>query len=137
MLFPTDLSEPSTGVFPLACALARDQGARLIVLHVVLPPLGHEEVIERRDPRAYYKDLWQELRRLQAPQANVHIEHWLEEGDPVPQILRVAEETRAGLIVLGTHGRAGLRRVLMGSVAEQVLRQATCPVLTVKMPETE
>jgi nucleotide-binding universal stress UspA family protein len=104
----------------------------LVVLHVVLPPLGHEEVVERRDPQAYYEGLRQELRRLQAPQANVHIEHRLEEGDPVTQILRVAEETKSGLIILGTHGRTGIRRVLMGSVAERVLRTANCPVLTVK-----
>ena len=59
------------------------------------------------------------------------------EGDPATQIVRVAQETRCDLIVLGTHGRTGLGRLLMGSVAEQVLRKAPCPVLTVKTPFPE
>jgi len=54
--------------------------------------------------------------------------------DPAGEILRLAAEVECDLIVLGTHGRTGLGRVLLGSVAEQVLRRAPCPVLTVKMP---
>jgi nucleotide-binding universal stress UspA family protein len=59
----------------------------------------------------------------------------LEEGDPVTQILRIAGEENCELIVMGIHGRTGLGRLLMGSVAEQVVRRAPCPVLTVKMPQ--
>jgi nucleotide-binding universal stress UspA family protein len=62
------------------------------------------------------------------------VEHRLEEGEPAAQILRVAKETKAGLIVMGTHGRTGLERILLGSVAEKVLRKAVCPVLTVRIP---
>jgi len=62
----------------------------------------------------------------------VCVEHRLGEGDPATVILEVAEETGAGLIVMGTHGRTGLGRLVMGSVAEQVLRTAPCPVLTVR-----
>src|SRR5262249_7953655 len=54
------------------------------------------------------------------------------EGDPGREILRAARETGADLIVMGTHGRTGLTRLLTGSVAEKVLRKAPCPVLTVK-----
>jgi nucleotide-binding universal stress UspA family protein len=64
----------------------------------------------------------------------VEAERRLEEGDPVEAILRVAEEIGADLIVMGTHGRTGLSRLFMGSVAEQVLRRAPCPVLTLKSP---
>jgi nucleotide-binding universal stress UspA family protein len=64
----------------------------------------------------------------------VKIEHRLAEGDPAREILRVARETGCDLIVMGTHGWTGLGRLLMGSVAEQVVRKATCPVLTVKTP---
>ena len=60
------------------------------------------------------------------------LEHRLEEGDPATMILNVAQETGAGLIVMGTHGRTGLERLLMGSVAEQVMRKAPCPVLTMR-----
>jgi nucleotide-binding universal stress UspA family protein len=55
-------------------------------------------------------------------------------GDAVTEIVGVAQETPCDLIVMGTHGRTGLRRALLGSVAEQVMRRAPCPVLTVKMP---
>jgi nucleotide-binding universal stress UspA family protein len=56
------------------------------------------------------------------------------EGNAAPEILRVAEESHCDVIVLGTHGRTGLARLLLGSVAEQVVRRASCPVLMVKGP---
>jgi nucleotide-binding universal stress UspA family protein len=66
------------------------------------------------------------------------MEYKLAKGDPAASINRVAEETASAVIVLGTHGRTGLRRVLMGSVAEHVMRSAPCPVLVVKgsVPDT-
>lgn len=67
----------------------------------------------------------------------VLVEHRLREGDAAAEILQVADEVGADLIVLGTHGRTGLGRVLMGSVAEAVLRRARCPVLTLKSPLPE
>jgi nucleotide-binding universal stress UspA family protein len=134
IVFPTDFSEHAARVFPVACTLARDEGARLIVLHVMPPPLNHAEVVARRPPDGYRDELWRMLHRIQAPEANVRVEHRLEEGDAATEILRVAGDTGVGLIVMGTHGRTGLKRLLMGSVAEQVLRRAACPVLTVKAP---
>jgi nucleotide-binding universal stress UspA family protein len=67
------------------------------------------------------------------PEQNVCVEHRLGQGDPATVIVNIAQDAGAGLIVMGTHGRTGLGRVLMGSVAEQVLRKAPCPVLTVKI----
>jgi nucleotide-binding universal stress UspA family protein len=72
------------------------------------------------------------LFKLQPPDRTIHVQRLLREGDPAQEILHTAEETKADLIVMGTHGRTGLRRLLMGSVAEVVLRKAPCPVLTVK-----
>ena len=137
ILFPTDFSEPSLSAFPVACSLARDCGARLIVLHVALPPVGNEELETRREPDEYYEGFWAALRGVQAPEQNVCVEHRLEEGDAATVIVNIAQDTGAGLIVMGTHGRTGLDRLLMGSVAEQVLRKAPCPVLTVKTPLPE
>jgi nucleotide-binding universal stress UspA family protein len=68
------------------------------------------------------------------PDPEVQVERRLEQGDAATEIVRVAQETHCDLIVIGTHGRTGLSRVLMGSVAEKVLRQAPCPVLAVKTP---
>jgi nucleotide-binding universal stress UspA family protein len=76
----------------------------------------------------------QKLEKLSVADAEVRMERQLAEGSPSEEILRIAQQINADLIVLGTHGRSGLARVLMGSVAEDVLRKASCPVLTVKIP---
>ncbi|MCI0461018.1 MAG: universal stress protein [Gemmataceae bacterium] len=127
ILHPTDFSEPAGYAFRLALSLARDQGARLIVLHVMPVPLVQEK-------RGYREEMAEDLSRIGSPDPRVGVEHRLEEGDPAIQILQVARETGCDLIVMGTHGRTGLGRLLMGSVAEQVTHRAPCPVLTVKAP---
>lgn len=120
----------------MACALTRDYGARLVVLHVVapLPPLAYGDVVPPPDPESLLREAKDHLERLEVRGADVRAERRLEEGDPVAEILRVAREIDASLIVLGTHGRTGLSRLLMGSVAEQVVRNAPCPVLTATAP---
>jgi nucleotide-binding universal stress UspA family protein len=127
ILHPTDFSERSGYAFRLACSLARDRGARLIVLHVMPVPLVQEK-------RFYQEEMSAELNRLRAPDSQIQVEHRLEQGDPATQILRIAQETGCDLVVMGTHGRTGLDRLLMGSVAEEVVRRAACPVVTVKAP---
>jgi nucleotide-binding universal stress UspA family protein len=136
ILFPTDFSENAQQAFSLACSLARDCGARIVVLYVMPPPLGHEQLEARHHPEDYYAAPRSALHKVQAADHNVRVEHRLEEGDAAGRILEVAGEVGAGLIIMGTHGRTGLGRVLMGSVAEQVLRKAPCPVLTVKLAST-
>ena len=76
----------------------------------------------------------QDLEELQPPDPQLRMERSPVEGNPAAEILRAANDNGAGLIVLGTHGKTGLLHVLMGSVAEQVVRKAACPVLTVKTP---
>ncbi len=140
VLHPTDFSESSEHAFRLACALARDYGARLIVLHVRwLPTPVFGEVVPMPPPATGYSSAATEaqLHQIQAPDPAIHVEHRLEEGDPATEILSVAHETNTDLIVLGTHGRTGLSRLLMGSVAEQVVRRAACPVVSVKTPFPE
>ncbi len=136
ILYATDFSEASKSAFPLAYSLARDHGARLIVLHVVLT--GTYEIAnlaqlgQGESARQFEEDIRHDLQRLQPPDDRVPMEYKLAKGDPATAIIKVAEETACDLIVLGTHGRTGLRRVLMGSVAEHVLRSAPCPVLVVR-----
>jgi nucleotide-binding universal stress UspA family protein len=137
VLHPTDFSERSARAFQLACSLARDHRARLIVLHVIPPPDSFGEAVARQQPDSYRAQICDHLYALRAPDSRVEIEYRLGDGDPHAEILRVAEESSCDLIVMGTHGRTGLGRLLMGSVAEQVLRQAPCPVLTVKTPFSE
>jgi nucleotide-binding universal stress UspA family protein len=130
ILHPTDFSEPSETAFRLACGLARDYKCRLVVLHVVPPPQSHGELVARRQGSGYHEDLWQMLEHVRAEDATLEVERRLEDGSPAETIVNVAREEGADLIVLGTQGRSALGRLLLGSVADQVVRQAPCPVLT-------
>jgi universal stress protein A len=134
ILHPTDFSARSDAAFRLACSLARDHHGHVVVLHVVPPPVAHGEIVARRQDDSFYEELHRSLNRMHAPDPETPVMSRLEEGDPAREILRVAEEVEADLIVMGTHGRTGLSRLLLGSAAEEVMRHATCPVLTVKSP---
>jgi len=129
ILHPTDFSEQSGFAFRLACSLARDYHARLILLHTFTPaPLIYGEGFVPPDPQSIKEDLRAQLEALPAEDSGIRVERRLEEGSPAPEILCVAQEANADLIVMGTHGRTGLSRLLMGSVAERVVRRALCPV---------
>jgi nucleotide-binding universal stress UspA family protein len=86
------------------------------------------------DPWPSLEEARTKLRELESNAGHVRVESQVMEGDPVDMILRAAEETHSDVIVMGTHGRTALARLLLGSVAEAVLRKAPCPVLTVKSP---
>jgi nucleotide-binding universal stress UspA family protein len=134
ILHPTDFSPLSDYAFRLACSLARDHGARLLVLHVQPPEvlLAESPYVLPPDPEQILEHWLEQLHELKSPDPTVAVEHILREGNPSAEILRTARENDCDLIVMGTHGRTGVPRLLMGSVAEQVLRKAACPVLTVK-----
>jgi nucleotide-binding universal stress UspA family protein len=125
ILHPTDFSVQADHAFALAYSLARASGSRLLVLHVAPIPQLYTK-------RYYREEMETALRRRQAEGDEVPVEYRLEEGEAASGILSMAQESRCDLIVMGTHGRTGLNRLLMGSVAEQVVRNAPCPVLTVK-----
>jgi nucleotide-binding universal stress UspA family protein len=135
ILHPTDFSDHSLCAFRVACALARDYNALLIVLHVdYLPAALYGDVIAPPRPEGYEARLREQLYGMRATEPGTRVEYRLNEGHPVSEILGVADEVGADLIVMGTHGRTGLGRLLLGSVAEQVSRKARCPVLTVRKP---
>jgi nucleotide-binding universal stress UspA family protein len=138
ILQPTDFSEQAQDAFGLACALARDYGARLVVLHVAsVPIVPFEPALVPPSGEEVRRAGEEQLARVHPPPTNVQFERRVEVGDVVPEVLRVAHEIQPDLIVMGTHGRTGLGRILMRSVAEQVVRRAKCPVLTVKTPLPE
>jgi nucleotide-binding universal stress UspA family protein len=130
ILHPTDFSPLARHAFEVACALAQDYKARLVLLHVHEPPVPMGELVPTESPdiREY---LMRELQGLETP-PDVAVDYQLEIGPVAEGILCAAAETKCDLIVIGTHGRGGLGRVLLGSVAESVLRKAQCMVLTVK-----
>lgn len=140
ILFASDFSKPSGRAFTTAIALAKTAHARLTVLHVIVPlmPLIPEQfldsaTLERLDTQTRQ---WSQrhLNKLaeKAKGADVRTTMLLREGDPASQIVRAARSTRADLIVVGTHGRSGVSKFFLGSVADRVLATARCPVLTVR-----
>src|SRR5947209_9505674 len=136
ILHPTDFSQQAANAFELACALARDYGAKLVVLHVLPTPVvpvidGGVFPVPMEVPR---HRLQQELGALKPREKAVVVERILVEGDPTYEIVRAADSYQADLIAMGTHGRGGLARLVMGSVADAVTRKANCPVLTVRTP---
>jgi universal stress protein A len=133
ILFPTDFSPASEEALRWATSLARDTGATMVIIHVEEPPMayGGGELYMAAD-ESDREELRRSLVNVLPLDASVHFEHKLLVGDPATAIVETADNEDADLIVLGTHGRTGLTRLLMGSVAEAVVRRAKCPVLTIK-----
>lgn len=135
IVFPTDFSHCGDAALSFATALARDTGARLLIVHVEEPPAaygGGELYYGLPEPAE--DELRRMLLEVVPTDPAVPYEHRLVTGDPATAIVNLAEMEGADLIVMGTHGRSGLSRLLMGSVAEVVVRKAKCPVLTYKQP---
>jgi nucleotide-binding universal stress UspA family protein len=133
ILHPTDFSAESRPALQLARALARDLGARLIVLHVAaLDLVAGGAITSPVDPSIYKEALEDIRRRVDGPDLKYPAETQIVRGDAADGILQAADLNKCDLIVMGTHGRSGLGRLLMGSVAEFVLPRASCAVLVVK-----
>jgi len=134
IVMATDFSDESKAAFSLACGLARDYGARLLTCHIVSYPVSYGELVAIPASEDLYAQAKRQIDQMHVPNENVRVERLVESGDPAQEILALAARESADAIVMGTHGRTGLRRLLMGSVAERVLRNATCPVITVSNP---
>ncbi|MFQ5742703.1 MAG: universal stress protein [Acidobacteriota bacterium] len=147
VLHPTDFSGYSDHALPYAESFARRYSAELLMVHVVtvwdydpsnpewrFPPLPQEQQAAAEE--AARQAL--EGHGASTMSDGLKVERRIVKGfDPPVQIVRTAEEAEADLIVMATHGRTGLKHVLLGSTTEKVIRLARCPVLTVKNPEHE
>jgi nucleotide-binding universal stress UspA family protein len=133
ILHPTDFSEHANAALGLARSLAREHGARLFILHVV-PEQGfaHGMLAVPTDPRLYGDELEEVRRKVEGPDLKHPVETHLRYGEAAAEIDKAAEEFHCDLIVMGSHGRTGLGRLLMGSVAEAVMRGTSLPVLILK-----
>lgn len=141
VLMPTDFSECAEGALPYAADLARSAGARLVCLHVVeplMPAVGYAPVAEPL-PAADVTGALEESAEKELPKlarreecAGLEVEELIAHGSAAAEIVRVARERNVDLIVISSHGRAGLGRIIFGSTAEAVVRHAHCPVLVVK-----
>jgi nucleotide-binding universal stress UspA family protein len=120
--------------------MAKANRAALTIVHVIVPftPIVPEQYLsaetwEQIDNEAKRVSR-QQLRRVmaRARKAGIRVVGLLQEGDPAQQIIRAARSTRADLLVVGTHGRTGLAKFFVGSVASRVVATAACPVVTVR-----
>jgi nucleotide-binding universal stress UspA family protein len=133
ILYPTDFSSYSNQAYFHAISLAEKHGASLTVLFVYnadgtsTPGSRGDEEADRR----YWRN---QLEQIRPVDPRIAVRHVFLEGDPATEIVRYGRDAGIDLIVMGTHGRTGLERLLMGSVAEKVLRDASCSVLVVKLP---
>jgi len=140
ILHPTDFSSASTAAFKRAVAMAKKDRSELVLLHVLAPPmpLAGEGYI----PPNVYEDLESSAQRYaqkrlatlkdKAKTAGVRASTVIREGVADEQIVRAARAKKADVIVIGTHGRTGLAKLFLGSVASRVVTAAHCPVLTVR-----
>jgi nucleotide-binding universal stress UspA family protein len=143
ILLPTDFSECAHHAVPAAAALARLTGARVVCLHVVepvVPAVGWTPIAEPL-PVSDLSDQLEDSAARELPRfagcpefAGLEVEDVISRGEAAAEIVRVAEARGCDLIVISSHGRAGLGRILFGSTAESVVRYAGCPVLVVKPP---
>ena len=138
ILVATDFSPCAQAALDVAMELAAPLHASVILLHVyavpteVLPDgsvLNLDGLAIERIERSIDEQLCDERRRAQRPGIPISVEH--ADGQPAEVIVRRAREEKVDLIVAGTHGRRGFRRLVLGSVAERVLRNAACPVIIV------
>ena len=140
ILLATDFSETAAAATDLALVIARTFHASLDVLHVLETDIPNMTDGVVYIPPNYYKEVEkQAAEKLEGviPRADrdtLSVTLAMREGAPFVEIIRYAREQQMDLIVLGTHGRGAIAHVIMGSVAERVVRKATCPVLTVRHP---
>ena len=133
ILVAVDLSCLSQTVFDYAAALGRDRDSSLIVLNVQEPHVDTPGAgTFYAPPLCEDPELQMLLRKLRPADPSVGCEYRVELGFARDRILDVARQEGADLIVIGSHGRRGITRLLLGSVAEHVMRHAPCPVLVIK-----
>lgn len=145
ILVPTDFSEASKAALQYACQLADVLGASLSILHTVQAPYPASAYTEYHSlPQEFVERLEQEAMHglgtaLSADaQAKYRVRLVLRRGAAAPEILAyLAEHDEVGLVVMATHGRGGVARLMMGSVTDRIVRSAPCPVLTLRVPDVE
>jgi nucleotide-binding universal stress UspA family protein len=146
ILFPTDFSECGNYALSYAASLARTFKASIICLNVIepiVPTVGYSGMTEPL-PIADIAEQLEDSAERELPKlaecdecSGLEVEELVVHGEAAAEIVRVAKDRNVDLIVIASHGRTGLGRILFGSTAEAVVRHAQCPVLVVKPPQEE
>lgn len=130
LLAPTDFSDLSSRGVRYACQLAKDVGAELIIFNVVL--LDEANIIDKQEMERHRERLDKFIAdKIADVSSSLKIRKIVDAGDAYGTILDCADNEHVDLIVMSSHGRSGLARMLIGSVTDKVLRGASCPVLVV------
>jgi nucleotide-binding universal stress UspA family protein len=134
ILYATDFSSYSNQAYFHAVALAKFHQAKLYITYVYDP--NQPDLPPPSDPNKTPLDYWKEqLEQIRPLDESIAVEHLFLIGDPGNELVNLTRSQRFSMVVMGTHGRSGLDRLLMGSVAERVLREAPCSVLVIKMQQ--
>jgi len=143
LLVPVDGSPQAAGALSLACEIARSEGARMVLCTALELPgvetqfamAGYSDpgLIDRLTVQA--ETILNEAMSRGLAAGITHVETFLREENPVQAILTLAKDQSVDLIVMGSHGRTGLQRLLLGSTTEGVIRQSPVPVLVVRHPD--
>jgi nucleotide-binding universal stress UspA family protein len=138
ILVPTDFSAHADEAFRVAHTLARAVGAEVILFHVAHPPAVVSEGgrLLTHPGKGEAVNLWDRFQSIQPTDPGVRVEHQVIVADShgAGPILEILDKRGCDLIVMGTHGRSQLKHLLFGSVTEEVVRRARCPVMVVKAP---
>jgi nucleotide-binding universal stress UspA family protein len=140
ILCPVDYSVCSNEALRLAVSIAQKDKAQLLLIHVIdIRMYGHEAPLSFEVPRPSEETLKKVKAELadnvlKQAKGKIEVETIVTMGIPAVEIINTAREKGVDLIVMGTHGRTGIAHVVIGSVAENVVRKAPCPVLTVRHP---
>ena len=143
ILVPTDFSEYAEYAFPWALQMAADWQAKLVLFHAAAPisPLAFPDSVYLPELQRLETDMLADAERRMATfvekqgSSSVVVETRVVVGEPVFEICQAVGREQADLIIMGSHGRTGLAHVLLGSVAERVIRHASCPVLVARKPK--
>ena len=142
IVVPTDFSACSEDAWALARRIAGAVGSEIVLVHVFVEPPSYAE------PSLPVNSAWQVIESARkwveetlekwadaAREKGISVRTLVRTGSPYQEIVDLATDERADLVAMGTHGRSGVSRLLLGSVADRVIRLAPCPVLTVRTPE--
>jgi len=140
IVFPTDFSEYNDTALQYASRLAVESGATLHFVHVadtrdLGAAMGELSYLYASEWEEARRQTEQQLKKMAPPDPGVKVKHHSLIGLPDVEIVAFAVDQKADLIVMASHGRTGLTRLVMGSVAEAVMRKAPCPVMVVKQPQ--
>jgi universal stress protein A len=135
LLVPVDFSDHSLEAVRVASMLAAETKATIVLAHVWQPPPAYPDGLSWASVMVdHEREAEHQLQQVVPTRLDVTCQRRLLVGDPAIELVKLADELPADMVIVGTHGRTGIARWVLGSVAEELMRRAHCPVLVCKLP---